>query len=770
MFENKAFLVLTLCFSLLAGVATAQNQPTFLQGADPKPFGKKWVKIENMSDEFNGSSLDNSKWDNQFSEWKGRAPALFSVNAVSVGGGNLKIVADDNLTQQEINQNPGFTHQGGLVRSRNKTTYGYFETRMKANRTALSSTFWLINQRNDLPNTSCDFRVTELDVTENVGIDAYPNLPNRGWVDQITRTINSNTHSRKAPNGCGVNIDQQGAQTPIGEEAWRDYHVYGVWWKSATELIFFLDGQEAHRITPPEDFDLQMYLRMVVESYDWNKPRAGFDNMNLSLDQRTTYYAWTRSWKLEDDPNAGGGNTVDVNCNSLPSSLTTSTSIPVSVNYTADQNRDVVIELWNSSTNSYLASGRTTVSSGSGTANITINIGTPPATGSNYQLKASIRPVGANWQQNIDACNKNGISLTSGGGTPDVDCASLPSSLVSSNSMDISIAYTADQNRDVVIELWNSATNSYLGAGRKTVAAGSGTTSITVGLNAAPAVGGNYQLKASIRPVGAGWQQNIDACNKNGVTLTSSGGNVVANIPGRVDAEDYNSGGQGVAYNDSDASNNGGQGRTNEGVDVENTGDAGGGLNVGWMNAGEWIEYTCNVTQAGSYDVYLRVASPNGNGRLALLVDGNALTGTVNVPNTGGWQNYQTVRIRNKFLSAGNHVFRLNVIASGVNINFWSAWAAQSAQTSSGVQTSVGVSDQAFQMYPNPLGSGDLSFDFSPGKTTVRIFDLQGRKIYQQVAKDGHLQVENHVFPGTGMYYVQLQGEHRTVTRRLVKR
>ena len=96
-----------------------------------------------------------------------------------------------------------------------------------------------------------------------------------------------------------------------------------------------------------------------------------------------------------------------VNCNSLPSSLSTGTSIQVSVSYTADQNRDVVVELWNSG---WLRQGKKTVNAGSGTTTVTVNVNNAPAVGSNYLLKASIRPVGASWQQNINACSKNGIN------------------------------------------------------------------------------------------------------------------------------------------------------------------------------------------------------------------------------------------------------------------------------------------------------------------------------------------------------------------------
>ncbi len=104
---------------------------------------------------------------------------------------------------------------------------------------------------------------------------------------------------------------------------------------------------------------------------------------------------------------------------------------------------------------------------------------------------------------------------------PTVDCNSLPSTIMSSNSINISVDYTADQNRDVVIELWDT---SWLGQGRVTVAAGAGTATVTLNLNNAPAAGSNYLLKSSIRPIGAAWQQNFDACNKTNITFENGNG------------------------------------------------------------------------------------------------------------------------------------------------------------------------------------------------------------------------------------------------------
>ena len=68
-----------------------------------------------------------------------------------------------------------------------------------------------------------------------------------------------------------------------------------------------------------------------------------------------------------------------------------------------------------------------------------------------------------------------------------------------------------------------------------------------------------------------------------------------------------------MAYQDGGAGNNGGVYRPAENVDIESTTDTGGGFNVGWVAATEWLEYTVNVQTAGTYTLESRVAS-NGVG------------------------------------------------------------------------------------------------------------------------------------------------------------
>src|SRR5262252_5041292 len=93
--------------------------------------------------------------------------------------------------------------------------------------------------------------------------------------------------------------------------------------------------------------------------------------------------------------------------------------------------------------------------------------------------------------------------------------------------------------------------------------------------------------------------------NTSGNAVTPFSGTPVA-LPGLVLAANFDNGGEGVAYHDTTGGNAGGAYRAT-GVDIEPASD--GGYDVGWIAAGEWLNYTVNVGSAGAYVVQLRVAS-----------------------------------------------------------------------------------------------------------------------------------------------------------------
>ncbi len=153
----------------------------------------------------------------------------------------------------------------------------------------------------------------------------------------------------------------------------------------------------------------------------------------------------------------------------------------------------------------------------------------------------------------------------------------------------------------------------------------------------------------------------------DGVTIrqTPYGGNA-ATIPGTVQAEDFDEGGEGVSYHDLTPANDGGQYRVT-GVDIEAIADAGGGFNIASARAGEWLEYSVEVAESGIYRLDARVASSGGGGLFHLEFDGIDKTGPLTIPDTAGWQTWQTITQSNVALNAGRQVMRLAMESDGLS-------------------------------------------------------------------------------------------------------
>ncbi|WP_251978440.1 carbohydrate-binding protein [Salinicola avicenniae] len=150
-----------------------------------------------------------------------------------------------------------------------------------------------------------------------------------------------------------------------------------------------------------------------------------------------------------------------------------------------------------------------------------------------------------------------------------------------------------------------------------------------------------------------------------------------------LDAALYDVGGAGIAYSDSSEEQLGTDFR-GEGVDIRGEGDA-----IGWIADGEWVEYTLNVEEAGTYLLSFAAAT-NANGRTvtaSVEQDDEVYTSAAPQPvtNTGGWNNYQANDGIELDLAAGEQVLRLTFNGGAMNVESFtlSAESAGSATTSS---------------------------------------------------------------------------------------
>jgi chitinase len=146
-------------------------------------------------------------------------------------------------------------------------------------------------------------------------------------------------------------------------------------------------------------------------------------------------------------------------------------------------------------------------------------------------------------------------------------------------------------------------------------------------------------------------------------------GGTAAAIPGTVQAANYDTGGQGVAYNVTSVNGTANSYRS-DGVDLEACTDTGCGDDIGWTAAGQWFKYTVNVATAGTYTVSVRLASPSGvtDGLHIASSSGANLSGNINVPATGGWQTWTTVTAP-VTLPAGQQTLTIDQDNGGWNIH-----------------------------------------------------------------------------------------------------
>lgn len=179
--------------------------------------------------------------------------------------------------------------------------------------------------------------------------------------------------------------------------------------------------------------------------------------------------------------------------------------------------------------------------------------------------------------------------------------------------------------------------------------------------------------------------------------------NQVQQIPGKVQCEWYDLGGEGIAYHDSDNSNSGSgnlnpangtflnEFRIKEAVDISYTKSRDidnspynvvepvmNELYAGWMIPGEWINYTVNVNKAGTYTVGLMFTA-SGDGGISLLLDGKELATDIVVPSTKHdketipwrqWHHWNRIDNLATFkLEKGTHVLTIKTVFNG-NMNY----------------------------------------------------------------------------------------------------
>jgi hypothetical protein len=223
------------------------------------------------------------------------------------------------------------------------------------------------------------------------------------------------------------------------------------------------------------------------------------------------------------------------------------------------------------------------------------------------------------------------------------------------------------------------------------------------------------------------------------------------------------------------------------GIQTQTTTDTGGGLNVGWIDSGDWMAYFANIAAAGTYTASFRVASPYAGGSFQLRSATGTVLATVTIPNTGGFQTWQTVTATVTLPAGGQNLELYSTSSTQWNINWLgfslSGTAATQATTPTVNQTlsadtpdSAALSTGSFAFYPVPctdhftvqINNGYI------GQMSVKIVNQAGQTVkIGNYTKDGlYIQATVPVdnLP-TGIYFVRVQiGSQWSIVKKLVKR
>lgn len=231
-------------------------------------------------------------------------------------------------------------------------------------------------------------------------------------------------------------------------------------------------------------------------------------------------------------------------------------------------------------------------------------------------------------------------------------------------------------------------------------------------------------------------------------------GGKAAVIPGKIEAENYDNGYAGKAYNDLSDGNTCDDFNNfyrSDDVDIKELKD--GGVAVGHCQKGEWMNYTVNVVEDGDYDVILRAGTGNSDGGKLTLSVGNT-SKEISIDKTGSWGTFDEIKIGTMKLSKGEQVLKLAIDKDWIDID-WISFDKKS-----------GVSDYAnnnvITIIPNPASSKIKIFG-AGDDVKAEFVSLAGSIV--KVSDKSEISLED---VASGVYMLRVTTPSETVVKKLV--
>lgn len=231
----------------------------------PVVFGQTWEPNTALSDEFDGSELNQQKWRNRHAWFMGKAPGLFKPDNVVVTNGNLEL----RTTPLDERFRSRWMASPSISSLRPIAGLGYYEARIKAAPSSLDSAFFLQIKSGQ-----------EIDISENYGLSVnHPDM-------QYQARSNTHWQNKRHTHLIGTIISPN-----------TNWHVYGAWYKSPKEVQIYVDGRYVGSHNLQGDFTKSMYMIFDVEP----SKEQGIPDVAALLANPRAYVMqvdWVRSWVL----------------------------------------------------------------------------------------------------------------------------------------------------------------------------------------------------------------------------------------------------------------------------------------------------------------------------------------------------------------------------------------------------------------------------------------------------------------------------------------
>ncbi|MFR9669663.1 MAG: hypothetical protein SNH16_00010 [Rikenellaceae bacterium] len=283
------------------------------------PSGYRWVVNELLSDEFDGTALDDNKWFDHHPNWIGRTPGLFARENVALEDGYLILKGEKMVRDTTIRAYGRDNHFNiscaAVVSKTTSASYGYYECRFKASRSTLSSTFWLSTRGANFPTEGRQAEGAtkgrfsqELDICECIG---------RGGDfsgSRFAEGMSSNVHYWLLPDGekekLDIRIEECKLKIESGSRPCDGFNTYGVWWRDDRSCSFYLNnGQRQDRTFVGrkkwgDPFDIEfrftepMGINLVTDTYPTPWIELPNDEELADPLRNRTYYDWVRAYTL----------------------------------------------------------------------------------------------------------------------------------------------------------------------------------------------------------------------------------------------------------------------------------------------------------------------------------------------------------------------------------------------------------------------------------------------------------------------------------------